>query len=84
MCGKIGVNYGLSLDDIIKLNSLDGQIKTYGIYGYELTKIMTDIGWPSVIDATERSLQLRIDGNNALSLKLGWLSLIIVVLSLFV
>ena len=56
MCGKIGANFGLPLDDIIRVNSLDGQIKTYGIYGYELTKIMTDIGWPSEIDPTRKKV----------------------------
>ena len=36
---------GRSLDDTIWLNSLDGQIKTLGVYGYELAKIMSDIGY---------------------------------------
>ena len=56
MSPKVDLNMGLSLDTIIRVNSLDWQINTYGVYGYELAKIMTDIGWPSVIDPTRKKL----------------------------
>ena len=82
MTSFIGPTKGVSLDDVIKLNSLDGQIKTYGVYGYELAKIMTDIGWPSVIDPTRKKMIIRVDGNNAVSLKLGWSIVVVLVLSL--
>ena len=82
MTSSVSSNAGIALDEIIRMTTLDGQIKTPGVYGYELAKIMTDIGWPSVIDSTQKKMILRVDGNNALSLKLGWSILAVLVLSL--
>ena len=81
MVGDVTCFRGKSLQDLINLYSFEGQIKTFDLYGYEMMKIMTEIGWPTDLNPDRRnrfahSIYSSPNPNDGLSIRLGWVTVL--------
>ena len=72
---------GKCLDELIEEYTWNGAYPTLGVYGYELTNVMTEIGWPSILDSKRR--MVRIDANDARRIGVSLLFVFIVCMYIY-